>query len=133
MPARLFIDRLALFVRIGTGPTERSRPQKVLLSGEIQLGEMSWGNDSILKTVDYDRLIREIVACGEATEFCLLERLVEEVVDHLMALFPGVSEVTLSVWKDPVPLPLELERVGVTVKETRDRWSRRKEPGHFSG
>ena len=126
MSKTLFFEQLSIHVRIGTGQEERSRPQRLLLSGEIELSEIPWGNDAIHKTVDYDRLLREIVAKGEASEFFLLERLGEAIVDHVMGIFPGVAGMTLSLWKDPPPLPLPLGRVGLRVRETRLRWEDRK-------
>ncbi len=126
MSKTLFFEQLSIHVRIGTGQEERSRPQRLLLSGEIELSEIPWGNDAIHKTVDYDRLLREIVAKGEASEFFLLERLGEAIVDHVMGIFPGVAGMTLSLWKDPPPLPLPLGRVGLRVRETRPRWEDRK-------
>ena len=125
MSKTVFFEQLSIHVRIGTGQEERSRPQRLLLSGEIELSEISWGNDAIHKTVDYDRLLREIVAKGEASEFFLLERLGEAIVDHVMGIFPGVAGMTLFLWKDPAPLPLSLGRVGLKVRETRSRWEAR--------
>ncbi|MDA8029053.1 MAG: dihydroneopterin aldolase [Nitrospiraceae bacterium] len=125
MSKTVFFEQLSIHVRIGTGQEERSRPQRLLLSGEIELSEISWGNDAIHKTVDYDRLLREIVAKGEASEFFLLERLGEAIVDHVMGIFPGVAGMTLFLWKDPAPLPLSLGRVGLKVRETRPRWEDR--------
>lgn len=125
MPRSLFFDRLSLVVNIGTGQEERSSPQRILVSGEAELFDGKWGNDSIADTVDYDRLIREVVAAGEGTEYCLLERLAEEIVDRVMQACPGVSQMTVSLWKDPVPLPLSVDRVGVSVRETRVGWAKR--------
>ena len=125
MSKTVFFEQLSIHVRIGTGQEERSRPQRLLLSGEIELSEIPWGNDAIHKTVDYDRLLREIAAKGEASEFFLLERLGEAIVDHVMGIFPGVAGMTLFLWKDPAPLPLSLGRVGLKVRETRPRWEDR--------
>lgn len=125
MSRSLFFDRLSLVVKIGTGQEERACPQRLFASGEVELFEGTWGNDSIADTVDYDRLIREVAATGEGTEFCLLERLGEEIVDRVMHACPGVSRMTVSLWKDPVPVPLSLDRVGVTIRETRMGWAKR--------
>ena len=125
MSKTVFFEQLSIHVRIGTGQEERPRPQRLLLSGEIELSEIPWGNDAIHKTVDYDRLLREIVAKGETSEFFLLERLGEAVVDHVMGIFPGVAGMTLFLWKDPAPLPLSLGRVGLKVRETRSCWEAR--------
>ncbi|MCL5286020.1 MAG: dihydroneopterin aldolase [Nitrospirae bacterium] len=129
MPKTLYFEKLSLMVKIGTGSEERARPQKIFISGKIELAEIPWGNDLIQKTVDYDRLIREIVAKGEGSECCLLERLGEILSDHVLGHFPGASEVTLSLWKDPPPLPLALDRVGLTIRENRAGWEGRRRNG----
>ncbi len=122
MSKMLCFEKLSLMLKIGTGTEERAHPQKIFISGKVELSETPWGNDLIQKTVDYDRLLREIVAKAEASECCLLERLGEILSDHVMGLFPGVAAVTLSLWKDPPPLPLVLDRVGLTIRETRAGW-----------
>ena len=132
MSKTLFFEKLVLMVKIGTGSEERARPQKIFMSGNLELSDVAWGNDAIHKTVDYDRLLREIVAKGEASECCLLERLGEVLSDHVLGLFPGVAAASLSLWKDPPPLPLALDRVGLTVSETRRGWEVRRRTGIVS-
>ncbi len=122
MVQTIFFERLSLLARIGTGEEERRAPQRLLSSGMIRLGGTLWRNDSITKTVDYDRLVHEIISASHHSEFCLLERLAEHIIDRLMELFPGISEVTVSLWKDPCPLPHSLDRVGVTLQLDRNDW-----------
>ncbi len=128
MAPTLFFEALSLSVKIGTGARERSRPQTVLVSGECHLERPERGNDLLSKTVDYDRLLREIRSCVEPTEFFLLERLGDHIVDRIMESFPGVEAVTLTLWKEPAPLPFPVGRVGVTVSETRTSWSDKSTP-----
>jgi FolB domain-containing protein len=122
MSQSIFFERLSLKSRIGTGEDERRVPQRVLSSGTVRLEEVPWGNDSITKTLDYDRLVHEIASVSGQSEFCLLERLAEHLIDHMMDLFPEISHVTLALWKDPCPVPLDIERVGVTVEQDRRAW-----------
>lgn len=124
MSQAIFFDRLSLKARIGTGEDERRVPQRVLSSGTVRLEEIPWGNDSIVKTLDYNRLVHEIASISGQSEFCLLERLAEHIIDHMMVLFPEISNVTLALWKDPCPVPLDIERVGVTVEQDRRSWEK---------
>ncbi len=123
MVRTLFFEALSLSVKIGTKAQERARPQTVLVSGECRLDGKERGNDRLSKTVDYDRLLREIRSCAEPTEFSLLERLGDHIVDRVMKSFPGIDSITLTLWKEPAPLPFPVRRVGVTVSETRSSWS----------
>lgn len=123
MVRTLFFEALSLSVKIGTKAPERSRPQTVLVSGECRMDGRERGNDLLARTVDYDRLLREIRSCAEPTEFSLLERLGDHIVDRILESFPGVDSVTLRLWKEPAPLPFPVGRVGVTISETRASWS----------
>ena len=123
MVRTLFFEALSLSVKIGTKAQERSRPQTVLVSGECRLDGNERGNDLLSKTVDYDRLLRNIRTCAEPTEFSLLERLGDHIMDRIMESFPGIDSITLRLWKEPSPLPFPVGRVGVTVSATRASWS----------
>jgi dihydroneopterin aldolase len=123
MSRTLFFEALSLSVKIGTKAQERARPQTVLVSGECRMDAKERGNDLLAKTVDYDRLLRVIRSCAEPTEFSLLERLGDHIVDQILESFPGVDSITLRLWKEPAPLPFPVGRVGVTVSETRASWS----------
>ncbi|EQD24941.1 MAG: Dihydroneopterin aldolase [Leptospirillum sp. Group IV 'UBA BS'] len=84
--------------------------------------------------MDYDGLLRENRLPREKhSKFFCLERLGEAIVDHVMGLFPGIRTMTLSLWKDPPPLPLSLGRVGLTVRETRLRWEERESRKQWAG
>ncbi|MGC8500494.1 MAG: dihydroneopterin aldolase [Leptospirillia bacterium] len=127
MEKSLFFEALPLSVRIGTKPSERAFPQKVLLSGECRLAKGPRHSDALSATVDYERLLNELRSCAEPTEFSLLERLADHIVDRLMEVFPGIDAVKITLWKDPAPVPFPVGRVGVTASDTRDSWSRKPE------
>jgi dihydroneopterin aldolase len=125
MEKSLFFEALPLFVKIGTKPSERASPQKLLLSGECRLSNGPRHSDALSATVDYERLLDELRSCAEPTEFSLLERLADHLVDRLMEAFPGIEAVRITLWKDPAPLSFPVGRVGVTASDTRDSWSRK--------
>ena len=83
------INDLEVSGRIGVPEIERETPQRMLVSLRFQI-ETSFAvlNDQLEKTIDYGEVAAEVEKIVQTTEAHLIERLVSEIGDALMARFP---------------------------------------------
>jgi dihydroneopterin aldolase len=83
------IHDLAVKGRIGVPDSERENPQRLLVSVRFQI-ETSFAGlfDQLEKTVDYAAVAAEVEKVVETSCAHLIEKLVSEIGDTLMARFP---------------------------------------------
>jgi dihydroneopterin aldolase len=83
------INDLEVSGRIGVPEIERETPQRMLVSLRFQI-ETTFAvlNDQLEKTVDYGEVAAEVEKVVQTTEAHLIEKLVSEIGDALMARFP---------------------------------------------
>jgi FolB domain-containing protein len=83
------INGLEVKGRIGVPKTERENPQGLLVSLRFQI-ETTFAalDDQLEKTVDYADVAAEVVKVVETSEAHLIEKLVSDIGDALMARFP---------------------------------------------
>jgi dihydroneopterin aldolase len=82
------IHDLEVKVRIGVPETERENPQRLLVFLRFQI-ETSFAdlNDQLEKTIDYAAVASEVEKVVETSEVHLIETLVSDIGDTLMARF----------------------------------------------
>lgn len=86
MDMQLTIKDLAVKTIIGIYPEERTRPQEILFTVNVTFdGAAAATSDAIETTVDYYQLSEEIATFVEGTNHLLLERLINDVADLIMA------------------------------------------------
>ena len=83
------IKDLEVSGRIGVPEIERETPQRMLVSLRFQI-ETTFAvlNDQLEKTIDYGEVAAEVEKVVQITEAHLIEKLVSEIGDALMARFP---------------------------------------------
>ncbi len=82
------INDLEVSGRIGVPEMERAAPQRMLVSLRFQI-ETTFAalNDRLEKTIDYAEVAAEVEKIVQTTEAHLIEKLVSEIGDSLMARF----------------------------------------------
>ena len=104
---------LLVHVRCGVSEEERALPQSLRV--DLDYGYEADGGDELSGTVDYGTLIEGVAELLEREEFKLLETGVQRIGDHVLAAFPAVGEVTVSVTKLHVPVARSLSGVSVSA------------------
>lgn len=96
---RIIIDGLRTNCVIGVKPSERLKPQEILVDLSLSLDLSKAGNtDNLEDTVDYDALARDITAFIEKSQFNLIEKLAYEAAKHAKKI-TGAHEVRIVVKK----------------------------------
>ena len=107
-------EGLVVRARCGVTDEERATPQPLRVDLDY-LYEAAGEGDDLSGTVDYGAAIEEVAGLLEREEFRLLETGVRMVGEHVLAGFPPVREVTVSVTKLRVPVDREVSGVSVEV------------------
>jgi dihydroneopterin aldolase len=117
---RIELRRLRVIGTHGVLPIEReqAQPFEVDVVIEADLWRAS-SSDALEDTIDYGQVAGtvEAIVGGESSK--LLEHLAARVADAVLAIDGRIERVHITVWKLRPPVPVDLDRAGVTV--TRDR------------
>lgn len=118
---RILISDLPVDCRIGVGEEERSRPQRLTISLELETDLSAAGrSDDLQATVDYVRVAETIIHTALAHPRRLIEALAEDVALEVLAAY-GTDRVTVRVVK---PSALEAQgapHAAVEIKRRRRR------------
>jgi dihydroneopterin aldolase len=103
---------LEVFYRVGVPDAERAKPQRLLLTIEME-SDLSKAakTDSITDTIDYFAVSQRLLKFGNGKSWKLIERLAGDIADMILSEFKPVS-VTVEVKKFPVP---QARHISVTV------------------
>lgn len=108
------IADLEVCFRVGVPDEERARPQRLLISLELQVDvSAAAAGDDLRSTIDYFAVSRRVLALGEGREWKLIERLASDLAALVLAEFKPVR-VTVEVKKFILP-----EARHVSVRLTR--------------
>ena len=111
------IGDLRVPTRVGVSEEERSRPQIVKVSVEIDADlTRARSTDDISDTIDYHRVVTEVAALVRSSEVRLLEHLGERIAARI-AEMKGVSGVTVLVTKEAPPVDEQVGAITVTVNK----------------
>ncbi len=101
--ARITIVDLEVFYHIGVSEEERAKPQRLLLTIDMNLDFSSAAvSDRIEKTVNYHTLAQDLLKFGNMRSWKLLERLVSNIADYILAQY-GPLSVTVEAKKFALP------------------------------
>ena len=101
--ARISIVDLEVFYRVGVPDAERARPQRLLLTVEMEFDfSKAAKSDAITDTIDYFAVSQKLLKFGEGRSWKLIEKLASDIADVILAGFKPQS-VTVEVKKFPVP------------------------------
>ncbi len=114
--AQISIVDLEVFYRVGVPDAERARPQRLLLTVEMETDFAAAANsDGIADTIDYFAVTRRLLKFGEDREWKLIEKLAADLAGLVLAEF-NPQAVTVEVKKFIIP---QARHVAVTLTRAR--------------
>ncbi len=114
--SRINIVDLEVFYHIGVSDEERAKPQRLLITVEMDLDFSAAAlTDRVEKTINYFEVAQELLKFGERRSWRLLEKLATSLVDHIMSRHKP-DAVHVEVKKFIIP---EARYVSVSVARAR--------------
>jgi dihydroneopterin aldolase len=112
MNSKITIVDLEVFYRVGVPEAERVKPQRLLLTLEMDCDfSKPAKSDGIADTIDYFAVSQRLLKFGEGRSWKLIEKLAADITDMVLSEFKPQS-VTVEVKKFPIP---QARHVSVTV------------------
>jgi dihydroneopterin aldolase len=113
--SRISIIDLEVFCRIGVSDEERAKPQRLLVTVDMEYDFTSAAvSDRIGRTIDCFAVSQRLMKFGERQGWRITESLATEMAEKILAEFRPQS-VTVEVKKFPIP---KASYVSVTVTKT---------------
>ena len=114
--AKISIVDLEVFYRVGVPDEERAKPQKLLLTIEMESSfAKAAQSDSIADTVDYFAVSQKLLKFGDGKSWKLIEKLAADIAEMILSDFQP-KKVTVEIKKFPIP---QARCVSVTLKKKR--------------
>ena len=114
--SRIAIVDLETFYCVGVTDEERAKPQRLLLTVEMNLDFSSAVlSDRIEKTVNYQTVVQELLNFGKDRNWKLIERLATNIADRLLTEY-DLQAVMVEVKKFAIP---QARYVAVSVTKGR--------------
>jgi 7,8-dihydroneopterin aldolase/epimerase/oxygenase len=120
MTDTIFIKGLVIHARHGVMDHETEVGQRFVIDLELysDLTESS-RSDHLSDTVSYANVVTTAVAAFKDTNYKLLERAAGAVADAILAVFPRIRAVKVTVHKPHAPIAAIFEDVGVVLTRAR--------------
>lgn len=116
MNSKISIIDLEVFYRVGVPDEERSQPQRLLLTLEIDFDiSRATKSDALTDTIDYFAVSQRLLKFGEGREWKLIEKLAADIADMVLAEFKP-QNVTVEIKKFPIP---QARHVAISVTKQR--------------
>jgi FolB domain-containing protein len=116
MNSKISIIDLEVFYRVGVPDEERAKPQRLLLTVEMDCDfSKAAKTDGIGDTIDYFAISRRLLKFGDGRSWKLIEKLAADIANLILAEFKPQS-VTVEVKKFPIP---EARCVSVVITRKR--------------
>jgi len=120
MSDTIFINGLALHAYHGVMPHEAKVGQSFAIDLEldIDLAEAA-RTDKVVDTVSYDKVVdcASRAFCGQ--RFRLIEAAAGQLADAVLAAFPRVRKIKVTIHKPHAPIAATFSDVGVTIERVR--------------
>ena len=122
MSDRIFIDGLSLHAYHGVMAYEGKVGQTFTmdLAFEIDLAAAA-RSDKVMDTVSYDKVVDCASQAFCAQKFRLIEAAAGRVADAVLAAFPRVRVITVTIHKPHAPIAATFSDVGVTLVRSRHK------------
>ena len=118
---QIIVSGLKIFAHHGVLPEEKKNGQLFILDIELELPlDEAAATDDLSRTVNYDEVCRLAGDAMTGETFDLIERAAQAVIDRLLAEFPSVHAVTVTLKKPEAPLCREVEYAAVRLRRTRE-------------
>ena len=120
MTDTIFVTGIVIHARHGVMEHETEVGQRFVIDLELftDLSESS-RTDRLADTVSYSNVVTTAIAAFRDTNYRLLERAAGAVADAILAAFPRVRAVKVTVHKPHAPIAAIFEDVGVTLTRLR--------------
>ena len=101
--SEITIADLEVFFRVGVTDEERARPQRLLLTAEMEFDFSAAAHgDQLAKTIDYFAVTQRLIKYGEGRQWKLIETLAVNLAEMIMTEFRPQA-VTIEVKKFIIP------------------------------
>jgi 7,8-dihydroneopterin aldolase/epimerase/oxygenase len=120
MSDTIFIKGILIHARHGVMEHESEVGQRFVIDLELDtdLSESS-RTDRLSDTVSYSNVVTTATSAFKDTNYRLLERAAGAVADAILAAFPRIRAVKVTVHKPHAPIAAIFEDVGVVLTRTR--------------
>lgn len=114
--SKITIHELEVFFHVGVPAEERTKPQRLLLTIEMEHDfRTAATTDDIAATIDYFDVAQKVIALGKGRSWKLIEKLGSDVADLVLTGYRPAT-VTVTVKKFPIP---QAAHVSVTLTKQR--------------
>jgi FolB domain-containing protein len=114
--SRISIIDLEVFYRVGVPGAERAKPQRLLLTVEMDFDfSAATKTDSIADTIDYFAVSQRLLKFGDGKNWKLIEKLAADICEMILSEFKPQS-ATVEVKKFPIP---QARHVSVSITRKR--------------
>jgi 7,8-dihydroneopterin aldolase/epimerase/oxygenase len=101
-PARIRVVDLEVFYRVGVPDVERAKPQRLLLTVEMEVDfSKAAKSDGIADTIDYFAVSQRLLKFGDGRSWKLIEKLAADVAEMILNEFKP-QRVAVEVKKFPI-------------------------------
>ena len=120
MSDRIFISGLSLHAYHGVMPYEGKVGQTFTLDLDLEIDLAAAArSDKVVDTVSYDKVVECVSKAFCAQKFRLIEAAAGKVADAVLAAFPLVRNIKVTIHKPHAPIAAIFSDVGVTLVRAR--------------
>jgi 7,8-dihydroneopterin aldolase/epimerase/oxygenase len=120
MTDRIFIRGLALHAYHGVMPHEAKVGQTFTLDLELDIDlSTAARSDKVADTVSYEKVVECTSGAFSGQRFRLIEAAAGRVADAVLAAFPTVRSIRVTIHKPHAPIAATFDDVGVTLTRSR--------------
>lgn len=120
MTDRIFINGLSLHAYHGVMPYEGKVGQTFTIDLELAIDlSAAAHSDKVVDTVSYDKVVECASAAFCAQKFRLIEAAAGGVADAVLAQFPRIQSVRVTIHKPHAPIAATFSDVGVALLRVR--------------
>jgi dihydroneopterin aldolase len=120
MTDRIFINGLSLHAFHGIMAHEAKVGQSFTIDFELEIDlSAAARSDKVVDTVSYDKVVECASEVFSTQRFRLIEAAAGKLADAVLAKFPRVSSVKVTIHKPHAPIAAIFSDVGVTLMRTR--------------
>ncbi len=120
MTDRIFISGLSLHAYHGVMPYEGKVGQTFTIDMVLDIDlSAAARSDKVADTVSYDKVVECATTAFGKQKFRLIEAAAGRVADAVLAAFPTVQSITVTIHKPHAPIAATFSDVGVTLVRSR--------------
>lgn len=117
---RILIRDLTLFAYHGVNPEEKEQGQHFRFDMDLHVNiNKACHSDNVEDTVSYAKVIKTVRRVFTAEKYDLLEKAAQVVADAVLAEYPEIFRVDITLKKPEAPIKADFDWVGVAI--SRDR------------